>query len=70
MPCRCSDRRTATAAGARALARGDLRSVGQAAGFITRTAVEDMARLMGRRRSPSLPPPADRGSRPGTDEPT
>lgn len=70
MGCRCNDRRAATAAGARALARGDLRSVGRAAGYITRTAVEDMARLMGRRRgsSPS-PSPASQSTEPARDEP-
>lgn len=62
MPCRCSDRRAATVAGARALARGDLRSVGQAAGYVTRTAVEDMARLMTRRLTPR-PPPSDPGTK-------
>lgn len=45
MGCRCADRRTAIADGARAVREGDLAKVADRARFVGRTMVEDARRL-------------------------
>lgn len=41
MGCRCQERKAAIAAGASALARGNVRQVAQSAGYVGRTLVQD-----------------------------
>ncbi|ACL57435.1 hypothetical protein Mnod_2465 [Methylobacterium nodulans ORS 2060] len=46
MGCRCAERRAAVTAAAHAVLQGDMQAARREAGVITRTAVEDMARVI------------------------